>query len=176
MKSLTVPKPSFVNLILAIAIVAIATVFACTSESEEDTPTSEPEVAASTADLDCPDLEEPPGVGDTPLGPPPGMPYIFAGTAYIDGQPAPEGEMLYVKLTASRSHAVEILENGKYRDIIHGPVHPPDNDVPFVFCLGDPEGVAVKANETVDYENTGTFEEVELDLNFPMGPGQLNAQ
>ncbi len=176
MKILTVPNPSSVKLILAIAIVALATVFACTSDSAEDTPTADTEVAVSNADLDCPDLEEPPGVGDTPLGPPPGMPYIFTGTAFIDGQPAPEGEMLYVKLTASRSHAVEILENGKYRDIIHGPVHPSDNDVPFVFCLGDPEGVAVKSNETVEYENTGTFEEVELDLNFPMGPGELNAQ
>ena len=37
MKNLTALKPSFVNLILAMSIVAA--VFACTSESEEDTPT-----------------------------------------------------------------------------------------------------------------------------------------
>ena len=42
MKNLTAPKPSFVNLIVAISIVALAAVFACTSESEEDTPTLSP--------------------------------------------------------------------------------------------------------------------------------------
>ena len=65
------------------------------------------------------------------------------------GNRLPEGELLYVKLTASRSHDVEILADGKYRDIIHGPVHPSDSGVPFVFCLGDPDGQAVMSEETV---------------------------
>ncbi len=134
-------------------------------------PTPEPEV--STQDLECPDLVKQPKTGETPLGPPLGMPYIFTGAAYVDGDPAPAGELLYVKLTTSRSHPVEILEGGKYINIIHGPVSDLDRDVPFVFCLGDPESRAVKSEEIVEYEDKGTFYEVDMDLNFPISPSDL---
>ena len=167
---MNIPKINNRTLLLTMILVSMfgfAMFFACTSESEE-----EPETMSTTEDMTCPDLEAPPGVGDQPLGPPPGMPYIFSGTAYVDGAPAPEGELLYVKLTASRSREVTIGANGKYRDIIHGPVHDPDKGVPFVFCLGDPEGSAVKSAERIEYEDIGTFKEVELDLNFPMLPNE----
>ena len=160
----------------ATAFIALAALFACTSDSTDETSTEEPVTEAVTEDLDCPDLEPLPDAGDVPLGPPPGMPYIFTGTAYVDGQLAPEGELLYVKLTSSRSKEVRVLEDGRYRDIIHGPVHPPDQDTPFVFCLGDPDGIAVISDEKVEYENKGTFHEVELDLHFSMLPSDLDAQ
>ena len=103
------------------------------------------------------------------------MPYIFAGTAYVDGEPASAGELLYVKLTTSRSHPVEILEQGgRYINIIHGPVSDLDRDVPFVVLLRRPEGQAVKSEEIVEYEDKGTFYEVDMDLNFPMSPANLS--
>lgn len=173
MYRLTDFKPPLVKIIAAMSLIALATVFACTSDTPEDTPTTDSEPEISTQDLQCPDLVEQPKVGDTPLGPPPGMPYIFAGTAYVDGDPAPAGELLYVKLTTSRSHPVEILEGGRYINIIHGPVSDLDRDVPFVFCLGDPEGRAIKSEEIVEYEDKGTFYEVDMDLNFPMSPANL---
>ena len=173
-------KPSLVKIIIPMSVIALAAVFACSSSEitivnidGDGTPTAESEPEVSTQDLQCPDLIEQPKVGDTPLGPPPGMPYIFTGTAYVDGYPAPAGELLYVKLTTSRSHPVEILEGGKYINIIHGPVSDLDRDVPFVFCLGDPEGQAVKSEEIVEYEDKGTFYEVDMELNFPMSPADL---
>ncbi len=159
MYRLTDLKTSIFKTIAATTVIALAAVFACTSDTPED--------------LECPDLVEQPKVGDTPLGPPPGMPYIFTGTAYVDGEPAPAGELLYVKLTTSRSREVEILEDGKFRNIIHGPVSELDRDVPFVFCLGDPEIGAVMSEEIVEYEDKGTFHEIEMELNFPKSPNDL---
>ena len=159
-----------------IALIAIVTVFACTSETEEPTATEATMASITSETMECPDLEPLPDSGNVPLGPPPGMPYIFTGTAYVDGEPAPEGELLYVKLTASRSKEVRILPDGKYRDIIHGPVHPPDRDVPVVFCLGNPEGTTVMSEESLEYEDKGTFHEVEMDLNFPVLPSELGSQ
>ena len=165
-----------IPLLTSIALIALLTVFACTTDTEEPTATGETSSISSSENMECPDLEPLPDTGNAPLGPPPGMPYIFAGTAYVDGEPAPEGELLYVKLTASRSKEVRVLPDGKYRDIIHGPVHPPDQDVPFVFCLGDPEGITVMSEESFEYEDKGTFHEVDLDLNFPMLPSELSSQ
>ena len=85
------PKPSLVKIIAAVYLTALATVFACTSDTPQDTPNSETGPGASTLDLECADLVEQPNIGETPLGPPPGMPYIFTGTAYVDGEPAPAG-------------------------------------------------------------------------------------
>ena len=176
MKNLTALKPSFVNLIVAISIVALAAVFACTSESEEDTATLEPEVGVSTAELDCPDLEvNPDTIGDAPLGPPPALPNIFTGTAYVNGEPVPEGEQLYVKLVTSRSRSVDILEGGKFINIIHGPVSELDQGIEFQFCLGDPEGIAVKSIETFEFDGNEPFKESDVELNFPMLPSELNA-
>ena len=165
-----------IPLLTAIALIALVTVFACTTGTEEPTATEEAVAKISSENMSCPDLEPLPDSGNVPLGPPPGMPYIFTGTAYVDGDPAPEGELLYVKLTASRSKEVRILPDGKYRDIIHGPVHPPDRDVPFVFCLGNPEGKTVMSEESVEYEDKGTFHEIEMDLNFPVLPSELSSQ
>ena len=165
-----------IPLLTSIALIALATVFACTTDTEEPTATGETSAISSFENMECPDLEPLPDTGNVPLGPPPGMPYIFAGTAYVDGAPAPEGELLYVKLSASRSKEVRVLPDGKYRDIIHGPVHPPDRDVPFVFCLGNPEGKTVMSEESVEYEDKGTFHEIELDLNFPVLPSELSSQ
>ena len=162
-----------IPILAAIALIAITAVFACTTETEEPTSTEDTTAKISSENMVCPDLAP---IPETELGPPPGMPYIFAGTAYVDGEPAPEGELLYVKLTASRSKEVRILPDGKYRDIIHGPVHPPDRDVPFVFCLGNPEGKTVMSEESVEYEDKGTFHEMELDLNFPVLPSELSSQ
>ncbi len=163
-------KPNLVKIIAAMSVIALAAVFACTMDTPEDTSTAE---VVSTQDLQCPDLVEQPTPGDTPLGPPPGMPYIFTGTAYVNGELAPAGELLYVKLTTSRSHEVAILEDGRYINVIHGPVSNLDRDVPFVFCLGDPETGAVMSEETVEYEDKGTFVAIEMDLNFPISPDDL---
>ena len=91
MYRLTDLKSSLLKIIAAMSLIALAIGFACTSDSPEDTPNAEDEPVVITQDLVCPDLVEQPGVGDTPLGPPPGMPYIFTGTAYVDGEPAPAG-------------------------------------------------------------------------------------
>ena len=173
MHRLTDLKPPLSKTIIVACVIALAIIFACTNDNPEDASDSAPQAEINPQDLECPELVAQPEVGDTPLGPPPGMPYIFAGTAYVDGEPVPAGEMLYVKLTTSRSHPVEILEGGRYRNIIHGPVSTLDRDVPFVFCLGDIAGRAVKSQETVEYEDKGTFFEVDMELNFPMYPADL---
>ena len=175
MKNLPVLKPSLTKLLFALLILAFAAAIAC--ESSEGTPSAGPDGKTNVADLDCSDLEEDPNrVGDTPLGPPPALPNIFTGTVYVDGEPAPEGEELYVKLVTSRSHSVEIMENGQFRNIIHGPVSELDQGVDFQFCLGDPEGIAVKSNETFEFNSSEPFKESEVELNFPMLPSELSAE
>ena len=169
MKNLTVLKPSLAKFILAIMLLVLVTTIAC--ESSEETQTG-----ISTEDLQCPGLEETPQVGDVPLGPPPALPNIFTGTAYVNGEPAPEGEQLYVKLVTSRSHAVQIEQNGKFINIIHGPVSDQDKGVPFQFCLGDPEGVAVKSAETFEFDGSEPFKTSDVELNFPMLPSELSSQ
>ena len=166
MKYLAVPKPLLIKLLFAFMIVALAIAFACRSDSEEDT-------VMNTGDLECPDLVDAPDIGGQALGPPPALPNIFTGTVYVDGDPAPEGELLYIKLAASRSKAVKILENGKFRDIIHGPVSALDQGVQFVFCLGDPEGRSVKSAETFEFDGNEPFKESDVELNFPMLPSEL---
>ena len=173
MKFITVLKPSFNKLLFAILIFAIATAIAC--ETEEDPKV--PDETINTADLDCPDLEvDPARVGDAPLGPPPSLPNIFTGTAYVNGEPAPEGEQLYVKLVTSRSHSVEVMEGGEFRNIIHGPVSELDKGIEFQFCLGDPEGIAVKSDETFEFDGNEPFKESDVELNFPMLPSELSSQ
>ncbi len=169
MKNLTVLKPSLAKFIFAIMLLVLVTTIACESSEE-------PQTSISTEDLQCPALEESPQVGDAPLGPPPALPNIFTGTAYVNGEPAPEGEQLYVKLVTSRSHAVEIEQNGKFINIIHGPVSDQDKGVPFQFCLGDPEGVAVKSAETFEFDGSEPFKTSDVELNFPMLPSELSSQ
>lgn len=175
MNPLFLLKPSIFKLLLAISAVALAAMFACTSDPSEEAATPDSEVAVNTQDLECPDLVEQPDAGQAPLGPPPALPNLFSGTALVNGEPVPQGELVYVKLTTSRSYPAKVLENGKFINIIHGPVSELDKEVPFVFCLGDPEGRAVKAAETIEFKNE-PFLERDVELNFPMLPSELSTQ
>ena len=175
MKIITVLKPSGTKILFALLILALTALIAC--DPEETPPDIGSEVASKTDDLDCSDLEQDPNmVGDAPLGPPPALPNIFTGTAYVNGQAAPEGEQIYVKLVTSRSRPVEIMESGKFINIIHGPVSELDQGVEFQFCLGDPEGVAVKSNETFEFDGSEPFKEFDIEVNFPMLPSELSSQ
>lgn len=161
---------------LAFLLLILVTAFAIACDTAEETPSPGTESTADVAELDCPDLEENPAtVGGAPLGPPPALPNIFTGTAYVDGKPAPEGTELYVKLVVSRSRSVEILEDGKFINIIHGPVSDLDQDVEFQFCLGDPDGIAVKSEETFEFVKE-PFHVYEVELNFPKLPSELSSQ
>ena len=155
-------------LLFGIAIVSLLAIAACSDNEEPEATT----VTSETASTECSPLEEAPTPvpGAPPSGPPPSLPYIFAGTASVNGEPVPEGHQIFVKLTTSRSWPVPIGADGSFRDMIHGPVSEMDNDVPFVFCLGDPEGTSYRAEETVEYEDVGTFNEVLVELNFPDVP------
>ena len=166
-----IAKLSIIKLALVTATIALAAAFACTSEPEpaEKATGQDPAVIVNNQDFECPKLVQQSNADQLPQGPPPSLPNLFSGTAYVNGVIAPQGESLYVKLTTSRSHPVKILENGKFHSIIHGPVSDLDREVPFVFCLGDPEGVAVKSNETFEFEDE-PFLERDVELNFPMLP------
>lgn len=170
MKAIAVLKPSPIKLALVILLFVFAATIACDNQPQEPAP------EVNMEDLECPDLESAPTAGDVPLGPPPALPNIFTGTAYVNGEPAPEGEQLYVKLVTSRSHAVQIEPNGKFINIIHGPVSEQDEGVPFQFCLGDPEGVAVKSSETFEFDGNEPFKVSDVELNFPMLPSELSSQ
>ena len=162
------------KLFFLLLIPAIATMYACNAGEETPSPGTEGEDAVAV--LDCPDLEENPATtGGAPLGPPPALPNIFTGTAYVNGEPAPEGTELYLKLVVSRSRSVEILDDGKFINIIHGPVSDLDQGVAFQFCLGDPDGIAVKSEETFEFV-TEPFHTAEVELNFPMLPSELSSQ
>ena len=174
MKIVTALKSSHSALFYLLFVAVFATIVAC--DSGEETPNPGTGGTDITAELDCADLEENPDTaGGAPLGPPPALPNIFTGTAYVNGEPAPEGMELYLKLVVSRSRSVEILEDGKFINIIHGPVGELDMGVEFQFCLGDPEGIAVKSEETFEFVNE-PFHESEVELNFPMLPSELSSQ
>lgn len=174
MKTITALKSPHSVLFFLLLVLVLATIVAC--DSAEETPSPGTEGTDVVAELDCSDLEENPDTaGGAPLGPPPTLPNIFTGTAYVNGEPAPKGAQLYTKLVVSRSRSVEILENGKFINIIHGPVHELDMGVEFQFCLGDPDGIAVKSVETFEFVNE-PFHESEIELNFPMLPSELSSQ
>ena len=174
MKILAALKSSHIKLIFLLLILVIATIISC--DSAEETPSTGTEAAANLTELDCPDLEENPATAaGAPLGPPPALPNIFTGTAYVNGEPAPEGAQLYAKLVVSRSRSVAILEDGKFINVIHGPVSELDQGVEFQFCLGDPDGIAVKSEETFEFVNE-PFKESYVELHFPMLPSGLDAQ
>ncbi len=172
------------SLLLAISMAVLGVAFSCSSSEitivnvdGNGTPEAGSGGEINVADLDCSDLEEDPNrVGDAPLGPPPALPNIFTGTAYVNGKPAPVGEQLYVKLVTTRSRSVEIMEGGKFINIIHGPVSELDQGVDFQFCLGDPEGIAIKSNETFEFDGSEPFKESDVELNFPMLPSELSSQ
>ncbi len=165
-----------VALSLIVVGIAMFALVACTNDSEDATPEVDPASQATAEELECPELVELPNQGEVPLGPPPSLPNLFTGTAYVNGEPVPEGELLYVKLTTSRSHPVTIREDGSFNNIIHGPVSDLDQGVPLTFCLGDPEGTAVRASETIEFDGNEPFKVVEVELNFPMLPSELEAQ
>lgn len=101
---------------------------------------------------------------------PPALPFIFSGNYYVDGELGPEGQSVYVKLITSRSQIGTTREGGVYPAIAHGPVSEQDWGTPFIFCLGTPDGSAVPAEETFEYENLGRINNVNLDLHFPRFP------
>ena len=162
-----------VKSLLVLTMVVLAFAIACRSEEDPTSSTSETLVAVD--EMRCPALEESPRLGDVPQGPPPALPNIFNGTAYVNGEPVPEGEQIYVKLVTSRSWPVDVGQNGKFRDIIHGPVSDKDQGIPFVFCLGDPDGVAVKAEEIIEFDGSEPFKITDVELNFPLLPSELES-
>ena len=89
--------------------------------------------------------------------------------------------MLYVKLVTSRSRSVDILGNGKYHQhhsrscsahLIKASSLP-------VFCLGDPEGIAVKvgSKRSSSMEHRNHSKEVRTSNSISRWlPSELNAQ
>ncbi len=143
--------------ILSAFVVSLVTIFGCGQE----------ELSPEACKLEPPPTREP---GAAPSLVPPGLPYIFDGNYYVDGEIGPGGQTIYAKLSTSRSQPVKTLDDGRYFGMIHGPVSDPDWDVPFIFCLGTPDGEAVPAEETYEYENLGKPHVVQLDLHFPRFP------
>ncbi len=127
----------------------------------------EDEVSSEVCKLEPPPTRAP---DSAPSLSPPGLPYVFDGIYYVDGEIGPGGQTIYAKLTTSRSPLVKTLDDGRFFGAIHGPVSDSDWDVPFVFCLGTPDGDAVPAEETYEYENLGQPHMINLDLHFPRLP------
>ena len=116
----------------------------------------------------CPVIE----ASAVPGGPPPALPYIFQGTYYVDGEPGPGGVKIWVQLARSWSTPSETLDDGRFYNVIHGPIQPEDFDAPFVFCIGEMDGNSVKAASTpIPYEEKGTFHTLaDLRVDFPSLP------
>ena len=136
-------------------------------------------VALAIASVACSNMEEvaevescPVFEGSTqPLGGPPAMPYLFDGTYYVDGEPGPSGVQIWVQLARSWSSPSLTGEGGKFLNLIHGPVHDEDFEVPFIFCIGDRDGNSVKSSLTIDYEDMGTFHTLsDLRVDFAQLP------
>lgn len=142
--------------LLCAAVIAIA-LGACSSDG-----------ADSSEVMSCPAIEPPGPLPDSP----PALPYIFQGNYYIDGEPGPGGVKIWAQMARSRSNPSETFDDGRYFNVIVGPLHPDDYDTPFVFCIGEPDGDSVMASSTpIPYEQKGTFHTLEdLRVDFPRLP------
>ena len=138
------------------AVVAMA-LAACSSDGADDA-----EVKS------CPAINPVESLSDSP----PALPYIFQGTYYVDGEPGPGGVKIWAQMARSRSNPSETFDDGRYFNIIIGPLSPEDFDTPFVFCIGEPDGDSVMASSTpIPYEQKGTFHTLEdLRVDFPRLP------
>ena len=139
--------------LLCAAVVAIA-LAACSSDGAEVE--------------SCPAINPVDSLSDSP----PALPYIFQGTYYVDGEPGPGGVKIWAQMARSRSNPSETFDDGRYFNIIVGPLSPEDFDAPFVFCIGEPDGDSVMASSTpIPYEQKGTFHTLEdLRVDFPRLP------
>ena len=104
-----------------------------------------------------------------PPGGPPAWPYIFQGSATVDGNPAPAGIPVFARIGSSRSLVAETLE-GRYLNIIVGPTTVEDLGHSITFHLGDPDGTSIQARETFDFEPPPQITNFGLDLSSPRLP------
>lgn len=172
MKTVYTSKSIFVFCVVISTFGLFAFVVACTTETDNDnvdeTPVEETSVEATS---DTVTVKECPPLIPSDTGPSPErLPYIFKGNYFVDGEPGPPGVNIWTQLPTSRSGAMATLDDGRYVGVVHGPIRDADVGVPFIFCIGDPDGASVQAVETYDYDNKGTFHEVELELHFPKLP------
>ena len=167
MKTVRISKSIFL-LWIALGTFSLFTLLvACTTETDNgntaETPVEETSDAVTVKE--CPPLV-PSDTGPSPER----LPYIFNGKYFVDGEPGPPGINIWTQLPTSRSGAMATLSDGRYVGVLHGPIRDADVGMPFIFCIGDPDGASVQAVETYEYENKGTFHEVELELHFPKLP------
>lgn len=141
------------SVLVCAAVIAVA-LAACSSEGAEVE--------------SCPAINPVDSLSDSP----PALPYIFQGTYYVDGEPGPGGVKIWAQMARSRSNPSETFDDGRYFNIIVGPLSPEDFDTPFVFCIGEPGGDSVMASSTpIPYEQKGTFHTLEdLRVDFARLP------
>lgn len=116
----------------------------------------------------CPVIE----YGGVDPNQPPGLPYIFEGTYYVDGDPGPAGVKIWVQMARSLSQPSRTMDDGIFFNVIHGPLYEEDYDHGFVFCIGELDGNSVMASsDRVEYEHKGTFHTVkDIRVDFPRLP------
>ena len=116
---------------------------------------------------------EPPQPTIQPMSLPPGgpvaWPYIFSGNVTAAGRPAPAGVPIFARLGSGRSPVAETL-NGRYLNIVVGPVSEQDLQQSITFHLGNPDGPSIESAQSVIFEAPPGPESRVVDLSFPRLP------
>lgn len=121
-------------------------------------------LAACTPETEATATREPPS------GPPPSMPYIFEGNFTVDGEPGPAGLSIFARIGDAHSFPPAKTLDGRYNNIIVGPVYTSDLEHDVTFHLGELDGDSVQAEETFPFEPVGSIANFEFDLSFPSLP------
>jgi hypothetical protein len=107
----------------------------------------------------------------TPLAGPPPFPIIFEGKFTVDGEAGPGHSTIYAEFIHGGSPISTTLVEGKYAQVILGPVSESDIEHGVIsFYLGTRDGDHVKAEETWDWNTVDSPINQVLDLTFSRLP------
>ena len=100
---------------------------------------------------------------------PPAFPYVFMGSAYVNGEPIKEGTVIRASFGKSISNPADTL-NGRYMNLIVVPENEEDVSEKIFFEIVDASGNTSKSREEYKIEVLKEPSIVNLVLNFTKYP------
>lgn len=124
-------------------------------------------ISISMVIISCSENNEPLKLDDSLA--PPNFPYVFMGSAYVNGEPIKEGTVIRASFGKSISNPADTLE-GRYMNLIVVPKDEEDISEKIFFEIVDTAGNTSKSKEEYEIEILKEPSIVNLVLNFSKYP------